>query len=163
MACNKKPFQMTDDEIKKEISVPGIHTTEKFDVASLFAIVTNILKPATIAADNVIRVYVYVTTLHTLFNKNFLYYYLFFFLNLLLLFLLFYLYKCYLLLLVWRLGYTIVVTLPLINNLLDLVLLKSNRDEYKNLKCFLKIINHMCFSSSHFGFKNGKKKEMQIK
>ena len=59
MACNKKPFQMTDDEIKKEISVPGIQTAEKFDVASLFAIVTNILKPATIAADNVFRVYTY--------------------------------------------------------------------------------------------------------
>ena len=71
LASNKKPFEMTDDEIKKEISVPRTHTDQKFDVASLFAIVTNILNPATIAADNVFRVYVYVTTLHTLFYKNF--------------------------------------------------------------------------------------------
>nr|XP_023885915.1 protein SIEVE ELEMENT OCCLUSION B-like [Quercus suber]POE69022.1 protein sieve element occlusion b [Quercus suber] len=55
LASNKKPFEMTEDEIKKEISVPRTHTDQKFDVASLFAIVTNILNPATIAADNVFR------------------------------------------------------------------------------------------------------------
>ncbi|KAK7837010.1 hypothetical protein CFP56_021792 [Quercus suber] len=54
-ASNKNPFEMTDNEIKKETSVPRAHTDQKFDVASLFAIVTNILNPATIAADNVFR------------------------------------------------------------------------------------------------------------
>ena len=37
------------------------------DVASLFAMVTNILSPAANVVDNIFQVYVYVTTLHKLF------------------------------------------------------------------------------------------------
>ena len=67
--CKKpwSPFEMTADDIKEIFFPSRPRTHKKVDVASLFAMVTNILNPATIVADNIFGVYVYVTTLHKLF------------------------------------------------------------------------------------------------
>ena len=69
-SCKKRwsLFEMTADDIKEIFFPSRPRTHKKVDVASLFAMVTNILNPATIVvADNIFGVYVYVTTLHKLF------------------------------------------------------------------------------------------------
>lgn len=58
---------MTAGEIKKNFFPHRPLLDHSLDVASLFAMVTNILNPATIVVDNIFRVYVYVTTPHKLF------------------------------------------------------------------------------------------------
>ena len=67
--ANKSPLEMKPIEIKNNFfpDPPPTPTPINLDVASLFAMVTNILSPATNVVDNIFQVYVYVTTLHKLF------------------------------------------------------------------------------------------------
>ena len=58
---------ISDDQIKKQISVTHAHFDKKFDVSSLFAVVKNILVPATNVVDSVFLVYAYLTSFSSLF------------------------------------------------------------------------------------------------
>ena len=58
--CERSVLKMSNDEIKKRISVTHSRTDQKFDVGNLFAVVQNILHPAFTTVENI--VYVYVTT-----------------------------------------------------------------------------------------------------
>ena len=49
-------FTLSDHEILNQIYTTHVHDDEKFDVESLFIIVENILKRATVVVDNIVLV-----------------------------------------------------------------------------------------------------------
>ncbi|KAL4625582.1 hypothetical protein ACB092_05G036800 [Castanea dentata] len=52
--CERSVLKMSDDEIKKRISVTHSRTDQKFDVGYLFAVVQNILHPAFATVESIV-------------------------------------------------------------------------------------------------------------
>ncbi|XP_075665068.1 protein SIEVE ELEMENT OCCLUSION B-like [Castanea sativa] len=52
--CERSVLKMSDDEIKKRISVAHSRTDQKFDVGYLFAVVQNILHPAFTTVESIV-------------------------------------------------------------------------------------------------------------
>lgn len=51
-------LNMSDEEIKKKVCATHTHSDRNIDVASLFAVVKNILNPAIVAVENIVLVYI---------------------------------------------------------------------------------------------------------
>lgn len=108
-------LNMTNEEIKEKICATHTHSDRDINVASLFAVVRNILNPAIVAVENIVMVYIciYMLQLTTSHSSSYKFlYFVPFLCNFLLLLLHWDTY------IVRSLGYSIVVTLPLTINLL---------------------------------------------